>query len=280
MLQPPPNKAATLPPPNHDDVNEPSISLCIVPVFISCVTRCSAPYSACVFSSHWQVITEKYSKCLSWRRTVPPTSHVSRVFIGTAGAITCTVTGPTVIDFQGRLNNVTDRCAYTLLSDLGVEVFASFQERRRRDVSFVDSVTLAVGSGDAVILEQGGRVLVSCKVQGQSSAELPLHRQQIRALKVPPFWCRWTVQWSPSAAQSNSFMALTSPRVQLASPHTFWPFLYSLMAPRHRSTHKVRNVGGLGYTSRRCETADQWLHIFGQSFCTNTFTALPTLCCT
>lgn len=84
---------------------------------------------------------------------------------GAAVAKICTVTGPTVIDFQGSLNNVADRCAYSLVSNLdaSIGVFASFMERRRRDVSFVDSMTLSVGGGNNIVLQQGGRVLVSYK---------------------------------------------------------------------------------------------------------------------
>ncbi|XP_013881858.1 alpha-tectorin [Austrofundulus limnaeus] len=82
---------------------------------------------------------------------------------GAARADTCTVTGPTIIDFKSQLSNVTDRCVYSVMKDSsnGFEVFANFRERRRRDVSFVDSVTLTVDSGDTVILEQGGRVLLN-----------------------------------------------------------------------------------------------------------------------
>ncbi|XP_015249954.1 PREDICTED: uncharacterized protein LOC107097344, partial [Cyprinodon variegatus] len=73
----------------------------------------------------------------------------------------CTVTGPTVVDSQGYQSSVTDRCMYSLLSDSSssFEVLANFQERRRRDVSFLDSVSLRpVGSNDYFHLEQGGRV--------------------------------------------------------------------------------------------------------------------------
>uniref|UniRef100_A0A3B3U9F9 Uncharacterized LOC106939020 n=1 Tax=Poecilia latipinna TaxID=48699 RepID=A0A3B3U9F9_9TELE len=75
----------------------------------------------------------------------------------------CTVTGPTVIDFQGQQSSVTDRCVYSLVSDSssGFEVLANFQERRRRDVSFLDSVSLRpAGSKVYFRLEQGGRIKV------------------------------------------------------------------------------------------------------------------------
>ncbi|XP_070849837.1 uncharacterized protein [Chaetodon trifascialis] len=73
----------------------------------------------------------------------------------------CTVSGPAVIDFHGRLNDVQDRCAYTLLSGSTVSritVVGYFRERRRRDVSFLDSVTLQLDGDDDVHLEQGGVV--------------------------------------------------------------------------------------------------------------------------
>ncbi|MEQ2246371.1 hypothetical protein ILYODFUR_037804, partial [Ilyodon furcidens] len=75
----------------------------------------------------------------------------------------CTVTGPAVIDFHGQQNYVKDRCSYSLLRIPSVpdfQVLANFQERRRKDVSFLDSVTLRLnGSGVHIHLKQGGRVL-------------------------------------------------------------------------------------------------------------------------
>uniref|UniRef100_A0A3B4ZZ41 Alpha-tectorin-like n=1 Tax=Stegastes partitus TaxID=144197 RepID=A0A3B4ZZ41_9TELE len=74
----------------------------------------------------------------------------------------CTVTGSTIIDFIGRGQSVSDRCGYTLLkpsSIPGFRVLGIFQERRRRDVSFLDRVILQLdGEGIQVSLEQGGRV--------------------------------------------------------------------------------------------------------------------------
>ncbi|KAK2863432.1 hypothetical protein Q5P01_002965 [Channa striata] len=75
---------------------------------------------------------------------------------------TCTVTGPTVMDLKGQVNSVQDRCAYSLMSAPSLPdflVLGNFQERRRKDVSFLDSVTLRLdGSGVLIHLEQGGRV--------------------------------------------------------------------------------------------------------------------------
>ncbi|KAM4564261.1 uncharacterized protein V3H82_013317 [Fundulus diaphanus] len=83
---------------------------------------------------------------------------------GSPLASSCTVTGPAVIGFQGQQNTVEDRCSYSLLripSVPGFQVLARFQERRRRDVSFLDSVTLRLdGPGGHIHLKQGGRVLL------------------------------------------------------------------------------------------------------------------------
>ncbi|XP_013875232.1 alpha-tectorin-like [Austrofundulus limnaeus] len=80
----------------------------------------------------------------------------------------CTVTGPTIIDFSGELNDVTDRCEYNLLLDTDFEMSAFFRDRHRRDVSFVDSVTLS-DSGNIFELQQGGRVLVNSVEESLSS---------------------------------------------------------------------------------------------------------------
>ncbi|XP_070849844.1 alpha-tectorin-like [Chaetodon trifascialis] len=78
----------------------------------------------------------------------------------------CTVSGPAVIDFHGHLNDVQDRCAYTLLSTVsGLTVVGYFRERRRRDVSFLDSVTLQLDGDDDVHLEQGGIVKLGNTMQ-------------------------------------------------------------------------------------------------------------------
>ncbi|XP_078791952.1 alpha-tectorin-like isoform X2 [Oryzias latipes] len=74
----------------------------------------------------------------------------------------CTVTGPSVIDISGNVNSVSDRCEYTLLQDqsTGFTLKANFLERRRRDVSFVDSLTLDFSEDDDIQLLQGQMVMV------------------------------------------------------------------------------------------------------------------------
>ncbi|KAM4713899.1 alpha-tectorin-like [Anableps anableps] len=78
----------------------------------------------------------------------------------------CTVAGPAVIDFHGQQNSVKDRCSYSLLRIPSVphfQVLAHFQERRRKDVSFLDRVTLQL-DGVRVHLKQGGRVLTNLQI--------------------------------------------------------------------------------------------------------------------
>ncbi|XP_024143358.1 uromodulin [Oryzias melastigma] len=75
----------------------------------------------------------------------------------------CTVTGPSIIDVKGSLNFVSDRCEYSLLHDqsTGFSLKANFLDRRRRDVSFVDSLTLDFSDSDDIQLLQGHRVMVA-----------------------------------------------------------------------------------------------------------------------
>lgn len=95
----------------------------------------------------------------------------------------CTVTGPTIVDFNGSVNSVQDRCQYTLLqvtSDTNLSVSGNFRERRRKDVSFLDRVTLTLNSSN-IHLEQGGRVLVSY-LQPQSCVSVDFSSSGVSAL--------------------------------------------------------------------------------------------------
>lgn len=75
---------------------------------------------------------------------------------------TCSVVGPAVLDVHGQLNFVEDRCSYALLSAPDLQIVATFQERRRKDVSFLDGLILQMGRSDVHInLDPGGRVRVS-----------------------------------------------------------------------------------------------------------------------
>ncbi|XP_041842000.1 alpha-tectorin-like [Melanotaenia boesemani] len=92
---------------------------------------------------------------------------------------TCTVTGPTIIDIHGTFNSVGDRCAYSLVLDSwvpGFEILAVFRERRRSDVSFLESLTLRfINSSTDVLLGQGGKVLVNDSLQTLNSTVQEVH---------------------------------------------------------------------------------------------------------
>ncbi|KAG8012972.1 Alpha-tectorin [Nibea albiflora] len=92
---------------------------------------------------------------------------------------TCTVSGPAVIDISGRVNSVQDRCAHSLMllpSAPNFHVLANFQERRRKDVSFLDSVTLRLdGPRVDIHLQQGGRVQLNDTTLTLNSSVLEVH---------------------------------------------------------------------------------------------------------
>ncbi|XP_068453988.1 uncharacterized protein [Clinocottus analis] len=84
----------------------------------------------------------------------------------------CTVTGPAVIDFSGRVSFVQDRCAYTLMSTTDIQLLAVFKERRRQDVSFLDHVILRlVGPTVDIRLGEGGKVQVKDKALSLSAPQ-------------------------------------------------------------------------------------------------------------
>ncbi|CAJ1050069.1 uncharacterized protein LOC117808825 [Xyrichtys novacula] len=70
----------------------------------------------------------------------------------------CTFTGPSVVDTSGKVGTIKDLCDYrllssTLLADFSVE--AEYKDRRRKDVSFVNTVRIKKGSA-TYKMEQGG----------------------------------------------------------------------------------------------------------------------------
>ncbi|XP_008304056.1 alpha-tectorin-like, partial [Stegastes partitus] len=94
--------------------------------------------------------------------------------------LTCTITGPTVIDTGGTMKTVEDRCAYSLLHfvhNKSVDVLAKFQERRRKDVSFLEYVTLNITDNGIhyIRLEQGGRVWVNDALVDLNSTPQEFH---------------------------------------------------------------------------------------------------------
>lgn len=78
----------------------------------------------------------------------------------------CSVIGSSVVDFNGNVHVIRDRCVYTLLSPQGsssFKVLAGFQERRRLGVPMLDYLKLSLQKTE-IDLEQGGRVRVRRKV--------------------------------------------------------------------------------------------------------------------
>ncbi|XP_075907429.1 alpha-tectorin-like [Nelusetta ayraudi] len=77
----------------------------------------------------------------------------------------CSVTGSSVVDFNGGVHSIPDRCVYSLVKSQGssrFEVLAGFRERRRLDVPFLDYLKLSVQNPNVTIyVEQGGRVWVN-----------------------------------------------------------------------------------------------------------------------
>uniref|UniRef100_A0A3B5AT48 ZP domain-containing protein n=1 Tax=Stegastes partitus TaxID=144197 RepID=A0A3B5AT48_9TELE len=74
----------------------------------------------------------------------------------------CTVTGHTVINILGQMTVIEDRCSYSLLSapsNPNFRLVGNFRERRRTDVSFLESVTLQLRDVFVNIhLEQGAKL--------------------------------------------------------------------------------------------------------------------------
>lgn len=101
--------------------------------------------------------------------------------------ILCTVTGPTVIDIHGQVNSVQDRCVYSLMKTQSVpnfQVHATFQDRRRKDVTFLDRVSLSLEEpGVYINLEQGGRVQVRHLVRRFDSCNTSVRDPLVLCLK-------------------------------------------------------------------------------------------------
>lgn len=92
---------------------------------------------------------------------------------------TCTVTGSTVINVIGQLHTVPDRCGYTLMKHASIpdlEVLGVFQERRRKDVSFLDRIILHLKSSNVYIsLGPGGRVQLDNKALALNTTAKVIH---------------------------------------------------------------------------------------------------------
>lgn len=97
----------------------------------------------------------------------------------------CSVTGSSVVDFNGKVHSIPDRCVYSLVKPQGsscFEVLAGFRERRLLNVPFLDYLKLSL-QNVTISLEQGGRVQVRKKtllegllVMGRSFAEATMSK--------------------------------------------------------------------------------------------------------
>ncbi|XP_062245614.1 uncharacterized protein LOC133955001 [Platichthys flesus] len=91
----------------------------------------------------------------------------------------CTVIGSSVVGFAGQVQAVPDRCGYTLFrsrSVPGFQVVGVFQERRRKDVSFLKRVILQLDAGGVQIsLEQGSRALLDTRELRLNTTAMVVH---------------------------------------------------------------------------------------------------------
>ncbi|CAB1426810.1 unnamed protein product [Pleuronectes platessa] len=91
----------------------------------------------------------------------------------------CTVIGSTVIGFAGQVQAVPDRCGYNLFKSTsipGFQVVGVFQERRRKDVSFLKRVILQLDAGGVQIsLEQGSRALLDTRELRLNTTAMVVH---------------------------------------------------------------------------------------------------------
>uniref|UniRef100_A0A671Z0P0 Zonadhesin-like n=1 Tax=Sparus aurata TaxID=8175 RepID=A0A671Z0P0_SPAAU len=161
----------------------------------------------------------------------------------------CTVTGSTVIDFIGRVHSVPDRCGYTLMRPLsipGLQVLGVFQERRRKDVSFLDRVILQLDSaGVQISLEQGGRVQLNDKELTLNNTDQVFHDVEL-------------------SRDEMGFTAKIS-----ASNHTLSVYFDGNTAQIHmRGTHKLNC--GIQYSDAddstiNCNATTEWCNILKQT---------------
>ncbi|XP_060945044.1 alpha-tectorin-like [Limanda limanda] len=89
----------------------------------------------------------------------------------------CTVIGSTVVGFAGQVHAVPNRCGYTLFKSTsipGFQVVGVFQERRRKDVSFLKRVILQL-AGAQISLEQGSRALLDTRELRLNTTAMVVH---------------------------------------------------------------------------------------------------------
>ncbi|XP_028260823.1 alpha-tectorin-like [Parambassis ranga] len=155
----------------------------------------------------------------------------------------CTVTGPAVIDFHGQVNSVEDRCAYSLVSLTNLTVLATFRERRRKDVSFVDSVTLRLDGSD-FLLGRGGRVLLNGSVLTLNSSA-----QLVHGVELSKDQTGVTAKVSLSDITTSVFFDGSTAQIHMEGPAA--PPLQGLC---RNSSSSLSGLRLSDYSSTSCET--------------------------
>uniref|UniRef100_A0A3P9LNU7 ZP domain-containing protein n=1 Tax=Oryzias latipes TaxID=8090 RepID=A0A3P9LNU7_ORYLA len=158
---------------------------------------------------------------------------------------TCTVVGPAVLDVHGQMRLVEDRCSYALLSAPDLQIVATFQERRRKDVGFLDGVILQLGRSDVhVSLDPGGRIRLN-----NLTMVLDGSAQRVYGVEVSKNRTGVTVQVSRSNLTASVFFNGDSVQLHLEGPAV--PSLGGLCG---NSSGTLGGVRPPEFSSTGCET--------------------------
>ncbi|CAK6960879.1 alpha-tectorin-like [Scomber scombrus] len=161
----------------------------------------------------------------------------------------CTVTGPTVIDINGQVNSVQDRCAYTLMKTTsipGLKVHVTFQERRRKDVSFLDSVILQLeDAGVNIKLEQGGRVML-----GDKEKTLTTTAQTVHGVALSKDAAGVTAKMSKGNYMMTVFFDGSTAQIHIKAPKASPPTVEGLCG----NSKKFSEEKASDYSPKDCET--------------------------
>uniref|UniRef100_A0A3P9GZ49 ZP domain-containing protein n=1 Tax=Oryzias latipes TaxID=8090 RepID=A0A3P9GZ49_ORYLA len=158
---------------------------------------------------------------------------------------TCTVVGPAVLDVHRQMRLVEDRCSYALLSAPDLQIVATFQERRRKDVGFLDGVILQMGRSDVhVSLDPGGRIRLNNLTMVLNSSA-----QRVYGVEVSKDRTGVTVQVSRSNLTASVFFNGDSVQLHLEGPAV--PSLGGLCG---NSSGTLGGVRTPEFSSTGCET--------------------------
>uniref|UniRef100_A0A3B3B510 ZP domain-containing protein n=1 Tax=Oryzias melastigma TaxID=30732 RepID=A0A3B3B510_ORYME len=130
----------------------------------------------------------------------------------------CSVVGSNILDFTGDFWFVTDLCDYFLLREkpTGFSLKAKFLERRRRDVSFVDSLTLDFSDSDDIQLLQGHRVMVA-----GSAVTLTSSVQTFSGVDLSKDQTGVTANFSIKGSSVSVFFDGTTAQIYISDPVNF-----------------------------------------------------------